>query len=119
MRPSVSATPEGYLDGDPLLFVQQEAGGVQHATVAQAREPLLRLLVGQPGGHGGGVLEALEPVLLGLVIGLAQPCEVVGDAARTLGAAGALLPRIVAAAALRDARRARQRDGQGPQPVGA
>ena len=99
--------------------MQEEAGGVEHLAVAQAREPLLGLLVGLPGGDGRGVLHALQPVLVRLVIGLTQPGEVVGDTARTLGASGAGLPRVFAAAPLGHARRARECNGEGAHPIGA
>src|SRR4051794_10874227 len=113
-----TTTPEGYLDRDALFLVQEEAGGVEHLAVAQAGEPLLGLDVRLPGGDGGGVLHPREPVLLGLVVGLAQPGEVVGDASGARGAAGAGLPGILTGAALRHALWAGQCDGQGAHPVG-
>src|SRR4051794_18332805 len=114
-----TTTPEGYLDGDPLFLVQEEAGGVENLAVAQAREALLGFDVGLPGRDRRGVLHAGQPVLLGLVVGLAQPREVVGDAARALGAGGAGLPGVVAGTALGDALWACQGNGEGTHPVGA
>src|SRR4051794_29728463 len=91
------------LDDDALFLVQEEAGGVQDLAVAQARQALLGLDVGLPRGDGRGVLHTGQPVLLWFVIGLTQPREVVGEAARPLGAGGTRFPGVLTATALRHA----------------
>ena len=58
-----------------------------------------------PRRDGGRVLERGQAVLLRLVVGLAQPRQVVGDAPRALLLAlGRRVPRVLARAALRHAR---------------
>ena len=51
--------------GRRSLVVQQEAGGVEHAPLAQAVQPRLGLAVGLPRGDGRGVAEAAQAVRSG------------------------------------------------------
>ena len=85
------------MDDDVVGFVHQEAGGVEDLALAEPVEPVLAGRVDRPGGHGRGVLQRAQAVLLRLVVGLPQPREIVGDAPRP-GRLLALIrvPRVLA-----------------------
>src|SRR4051794_41251177 len=66
-------------------LVQEEAGGGEHAALVQAAQARDELGVGRlPRRDGRGVVERAQAVLLRLVHRVAEPREVVGDAARAL-----------------------------------
>src|SRR2546423_601943 len=90
-------------------------------SVARKRQPFpfASGLSGLPGRHGSRVAQGLETVALGLVEGLAQPRQVIGDAARALlGGVGLRLPRILVPAPLRHTGRASEGDAESAEPVG-
>ena len=84
--------------------MQQEAGGVEHAALLEAGEPVDALL-GLEDRHGRGAAQLAQPVVLGGLHGLAQPREVVGHAAAFLGRRAVAVARR-ALAPLRHAGRA-------------
>ena len=82
--------------------MQQEARGVEDPAVAQPAQPADHRVRRAPRGDGRGVVERVQVVELGLVDGVAEPRQVVGDAAWSPLGVGP--PVVLAPAALRGRR---------------
>ena len=70
-----------------LVLVEEEARGLEDRAVAEAAEAFDAALVGHPGGGGAAVRDRAQAVGLRVLERVAEPREVVGEAAWARGRA--------------------------------